>query len=520
MGMAKMRSGEWIGLIIAIWFILLMVGCGRGLPDSPAEKSSTIASKVDDPDAYKPLKPRSTPPPPPSPLSKKDEQGRHQPAQIDPDVYVPEKPPTRPATQPKKEHAGQNDSDAHTSPKPSSPPPSPPTPPKNDESDRVDPDVYVPEKPRSPAKTVPQVLAEKKSANAANNKGETKLLNLEAQLSLYQSDKADAATRLALEKQFIASSREALRISLGFGTPQSAPSPPTPDWLSCVGRQLWDSPFVDFLDLQHRALTTLAQRPTVVALAMLIPNKIMRADLQRTLSRHWPEGPKAIRTLAAANYPLAEPGFITVLKTLTRENQVKSWPQWRLPKSVRSSYNPEGKPAAQRKTSSDEDWNKLLGELVQDYCRRSHMASLARLAAAYRDGAATLPENRVTDSPIPLLPGCEISAAYSIDWPGEHVSRLPNMAGNDLSLNYQRIEKRMKPSKPLTYYRLHVKSSIERPIPNGLWLDGFVDLKGEERLRSVDVLITCPANSTYQSASEEQELTVEILCIEVRKSLD
>ena len=75
----------------------------------------------------------------------------------------------------------------------------------------------------------------------------------------------------------------------------------------------------------------------------------------------------------------------------------------------------------------------------------------------------------------------------------------------------------MKLSKPLIYYRRQVKSCIERPIQNGLWLDGFVELKGEERLRSVDVLITCPTNSTLKSAAEEQELTVEILSIEVRK---
>jgi hypothetical protein len=494
-----------------------MGGCGRGLPDAAAAKSSTIATNADDPDAYKPLKPRVAPPSPPSPSSKKDDQGQNQPAQFDPDVYVPEKPPTRPATEPKKEPARQNDSDAHKSAKPSSPRPLPATSPK-DEPIQFDPDVYVPEQPRTPPKAFQQIFAEKKSAYHAKDNGSAASLNLEAQLLIYQSDKTDAATRLALEKQFIVLSREALRVFLDLNAQPPAAPPPTPDRLNCIGAELWDSPFIDFLDLQHRGMTTLAQRPTALALAILIPNKIMRADLQRTLSRHWPEGPKAIRTLAAADYPWAEPGFITVLKTLTRENEAKSRPQSRLPKSVRSSSDPEGNPAGQSKSSVDEDWNKLLGELVQDYCRRSHMASLARLAAAYRDGAAMLPEKRTTDAPMPLLPGCEISAAYSIDWPGEHVSRLPNMAGNDLSFDYQRIEKRMKPSKPLGYYRRQVKSCIERPIPNGLWLDGFVDLKGEERLRSIDVLITYPANSTYTSASEEQELTVEILCIEVRKS--
>ena len=84
---------------------------------------------------------------------------------------------------------------------------------------------------------------------------------------------------------------------LGFNVLQPATPPPTSDWLYCVGTQLWDSPFIDFLDLQHQALTTLAQRPTAVALAVLIPNNAMRTDLRRTLSRHWSEGPKAILAL-------------------------------------------------------------------------------------------------------------------------------------------------------------------------------------------------------------------------------
>jgi len=517
MKMIKARLAIQLCLIVSVWFVLFLGGCGRGLPDPPAAKSSTAAFNVDDPDVYKPAKPRSTPPPSPLSPSKKDGSVQNQTAQSDPDVYVPEKPPSRPATQPKKDHTTQNDSDAHKSDKPSSPPPSLPTPPKKDKPAQFDPDVYVPEKSPAPPKIVQQVIAEKKSSNDAINNVDANPLNLKAQVLFYQSDKTDVLTRLTLEKQFIASSREALRVFLGFNAQQPTTLPPTPDWLDCIGTKLWDSPFIDFLDLQHQALTTLAQRPSAVALAVLIPNNTMRADLRRTLSRHWFEGPKAIRTLPAADYPLAEPGFITVLKSLIRENRVRSSPQLRSAKPARLNLDTERNSDEPPKSSSDTDWNTLLEELVRDYCRRSHMASLARSAAAYRDGAASSHECRKTDSPIPPLPGCEVSAAYSIDWPGEYVSHLPNMAGNALSLNYQRIEKRMKLSKPLIYYRHQVKSCIERPIPDGLWLDGFVELKGEEHLRSVDVLITCPTNSTLKSATEEQELTIEILSIEVRK---
>jgi hypothetical protein len=504
-------------LIIAVWYLPFLGGCGSGLPDPPAAKSSTAASNTDDPDVYKPSKPRSTIPPPPLPPSKKDESVQNQPAQSDPDVYVPEKLTPRPATPLKKDQTAQKDSDARKSDNLASPlQPSPPL--KKDQPVGFDPDVYVSEKPLVPLKSVLGAPVEKKSANDTINTDKTNLLDLKAQVLLYQNDKADAPTRLVLEKQFVAKSREALSIYLGFNKQQPAALSLTTDSLYSVGTLLWDSPFIDFLDLQHQALTTLAQRPTAVTLAVLIPNNTMRADLRRTLSRHWSEGPKAIRTLPAADYPLAEPGFITVLKSLIRENRVRSSPQLRSAKAARPNFDLEYNSAEPPKSSPDTDWPKLLEELVRDYCRRGHMASLARSAAAYRSGASSSHESRKSDSSIPLLPGCEIIAAHSIDWPGEYVSHLPNMAGNDLSLNYQRIEKRMKLSKPLIYYRRQVKSCIERPIPDGLWLDGFVELKGEERLRSVDILITCPTNSTIKSATEEQELTVEILSVEVRKS--
>jgi hypothetical protein len=520
MQMGGMRFISRLDLIIAALFIQFLGGCSRGLPDPPVANNSTAATNIDDPDVYKPAKPRSAPTPPPSPDSKKDGLAQSQPPQSDPDVYVPEKPRT-PPPQIKKEQPTPNDSDAHKSDNTSLPLVSqPPTQPKIDAPDKFDPDVYVPEKPRSLPKTVQQVVAEKKSANDLINSGDAKPLNLSEKVQIYQSEKTDNATRLSLEKQFITASREALQAFLGFSAPQTATQSQKSDTLNCVVTLLWDGPFVNFLDLQHQALTTLAERPTTVALAVLTPNSAMRADLRRTLSRHWSEGPKAISVIPAVDYPLAEPGFITVLKSLIRENRAKSSPQLRSAKAGRLNFDSEQISNGLPKLSSDSDWNKLLEALVRDYCRRSHLTSLARSAASYRNGADSLHESHKTNPRIPLLPGCEIIAAYRIDWPGDHISKFQNMAGNDLSLDYQRIEKRMKLSKPLNYYRRQVKSCIEHTLPDGLWLDGFVELKEEESVRTVDVLITCPKTDVLKSVAEEQELTVEILSIEVHKSHD
>jgi hypothetical protein len=342
-------------------------------------------------------------------------------------------------------------------------------------------------------------------------------LNLEAQVLIYQSEQTDNATRVKLEKQFASAGREALETFLGFPAQQPANPPPVPDWHYSVGAVLWGPPFTDFLNLQHQALTALTERPASVSLAAAIPSSVMRANFQRTLSRHWPEGPQAIRAMGVADKGLVEPGFLAVLKSLARENRAKSSQPLRSAKPIKQSNDPEQDSEERPKLTSETDWNKLIEDLVRDYCRRCHMAALARAAAAYRSGAVPSLDVRAADSPVPLQPNSNVNAAYRFDWPDEHVSRLPQIADDVLRVYYLRIEERTKPARLSTYYRRQVKSCIEHTLPDGLWLDGLTEMKKEGRTRSIDVLITRAKSGATPSANEEQELTVEILCIEVPK---
>jgi hypothetical protein len=118
------------------------------------------------------------------------------------------------------------------------------------------------------------------------------------------------------------------------------------------------------------------------------------------------------------------------------------------------------------------------------------------------------------------LPGCETAAAHRFEWRGENASPLPQGTENFLSFDYQRFEKRMKASKPLQFYRRRLDSCVERSLPNGLWLDGFSERGSADRARSVDVLITWPKTGDSKPTTEERELTVEILCVETKKSND
>ncbi len=125
--------------------------------------------------------------------------------------------------------------------------------------------------------------------------------NLEAQVLLYQSASADAAMRTALEKQLAAASTAALQALLGLAEGPAEAAPPPPRACYRVAGQLWGPPLTDFLDVQHRALGAMAERPAAIVLALTIPNQALRSRLRRTLSRHWSEGPQALR---AAGVPV------------------------------------------------------------------------------------------------------------------------------------------------------------------------------------------------------------------------
>jgi hypothetical protein len=342
-------------------------------------------------------------------------------------------------------------------------------------------------------------------------------LNLDAQVLIYQSRQTDAATRAVLEKQFVAASREALGAFLGFQADQPAKTPLPPDWQYKVGALLWCPPLTEFLNLQHQALRSLAERPASVALAAAIPSGAMRANFERTLSRHWSEGPQAFHAIDAAEKGPVEPGFLIVLKSLARENRTKSSQQQRPGRLVKQSADAEQDSGEDPRPGSESEWIKLAEDLVRDYCRRCHLAALARAAAAFNGGGAS-PEPRPADSPIPLYPNSTIASAFRFDWPGDSAARLPQLADDVLQVSYTRIEKRVKPTTIVAYYRRQVKSCIERPLADGLWLDGLNELKKEDRLRSIDVLITRAKSGSPQPANEDQELTIEILCVEVSES--
>ncbi len=340
-------------------------------------------------------------------------------------------------------------------------------------------------------------------------------LNLDAQVSLYQSESITPALRTALEKQFVAASNQTLQAFLELTAGTAPAAPPTPDWHYRVGGLLWGPPLTTFLDVEHRALKTLGDNSGAVALALTIPNDAVRSNLRRTLSRHWSEGPGVVRAAGAPGVLLVEPGLLATLKSLVRQNQrakVSAAASHTRPSKHSHAGGPRPRNGEAPRTGPDSAWDKLTQDLVLDYCRRCHAAVLKR--AAFQISNSASHETSVTPL-LPPPPGSAICAAYHAEWPGEHAGRLPQLADNVWKLDYQRIEERAKPSRPATYYRRQLKRCIEHSLPDGTWLDGLIEGGREEGVLSIDVLITHAGAAAGPPADEEQELTIQILSVDL-----
>jgi hypothetical protein len=347
-------------------------------------------------------------------------------------------------------------------------------------------------------------------------------LNLEAQVLVYQSQSADAATRAALAKQFVAASAEAMQSLLRLPSRQATAAPPTPERCYQIGALLWGPPLTNFLDVQHRALKALADDPGAMTLAATIPNDAMRVNFRRTLGRHWSEGPQTLRGAGVPCTVLVEPGLLAVLKSLARENQHAKVDSAKAAAAKPSSAHGHGNGHAKcprlrtgetPKAGPEGAWDKLTEELVADYCRRCYLAVLAR--TAYQTGHSASGQSAGVAAAMPLLPGSEVTAAHSIEWPGEHAGYLPQLADNAWRLDYKRIEGRSKTSRAVAYYHRQLKHCIEHPLCEGMWLDGLTEGGPQEGVHSIDVLITRAGAAAGPPADEEQELTIQILSVDL-----
>ncbi len=85
---------------------------------------------------------------------------------------------------------------------------------------------------------------------------------------------------------------------------------------------------------------------------------------------------------------------------------------------------------------------------------------------------------------------------------------------------YVRIEERAKLRAELEHYRRQMDHVLEHALADGRWLDSLSEDVEDGVVRSLDVLITRASPKQTISDEVEQELTVQILSIEVGKLRD
>jgi hypothetical protein len=349
--------------------------------------------------------------------------------------------------------------------------------------------------------------------------------NLEAQTLIYQSELADAPTRTKLENEFVGHSRGTLQTFLGFSARHSDAAPAVTEWQYRVGGQLWSSPLTDYLAMEHQNLLTLKAGAGIVCLVATIPSDSARIKLRRTLSRHWPEGPEVFHSSDMRTAVFVEPGFLPLIKSLLRENaEQKPQPPPKLDRNHRHA-------APNHNGGAAHDWQQLVMDVVHGYGDGCRWRALAN--KAYKAAGNAAYDDRPTNSPVQPHPHSRIDVAYCVDWPGKQVANLPQLADDAMQLNYARIEDRNTPTKLVAYYSRqlkhcwthYLKEGVEVNSPTsgdhlqttGWWLDSFSEGPNDDRAKSIDVWISPASAASTASPDEEQELTVEILSIEVRK---
>jgi hypothetical protein len=89
-----------------------------------------------------------------------------------------------------------------------------------------------------------------------------------------------------------------------------------------------------------------------------------------------------------------------------------------------------------------------------------------------------------------------------------------------LRVRYVCIEQKARPARLLAYYRRQLPNCGEHVNQRGVWLDAAAVDKQRGAARSVDVLITKPNKDVPIVLSEEQQVIVEILSVEIERNAE
>jgi hypothetical protein len=328
------------------------------------------------------------------------------------------------------------------------------------------------------------------------------LANLPAQVALCKDIRLDPTIRSSLEAQMAAHAGVALQTMLELA-PTRADAVRLPADAALIANQLWTDDFSVYLDVRLQGIGRLSDEPALLHLAASIPTDAVRDRLSRTLDRHWLDGPTVLRGGWTTSERFPDPGLLTVMRSVWREN-------------TKTSASP-GKPrsAQQNALQVAEQWEKAGEDLARLYCRRCQITALNRLAEV-RTGAKSPGESRTAPEDLPIPPHVESAdlLSYRGTWPGSLSGMVDNLPVAPLEMRYMRIEEKARPSRVASYYRRQLRAVREFKLPDGLHLVG----QGEAasgRVRWLDVFVLQAKPDAVASLEDEQQLTIEAISIEV-----
>jgi hypothetical protein len=258
----------------------------------------------------------------------------------------------------------------------------------------------------------------------------------------------------------------------------------------------------------------------LVRLAVTIPVASVRNQLATTLKDEWKGDPDSL--VGGSDSLLTEPGFLAVVKTLPRKEPEKTGvrPRPTIRPGTRPVTRPGTRPPVRPRPSAGDDepdWYPASEALVETLCQRFLDAAWAQAEEARKAGQTPDLGAKLEGLPVNVHPRAKIEAAYRFLWSDEQKQKLEGVGLGLLSIYYVRIEEQERYARMIALYRRALKSCRQHERGNGVWLDRFAIVAEDDCRRSVDVLITRLDPDPDRPASEEEELVIEILAIDVNR---
>lgn len=310
-----------------------------------------------------------------------------------------------------------------------------------------------------------------------------------------------------------------------------------------IASQLWHADFASVVAERLDGVESLSAGAPRIVMAGTMPLDGMRAKLYEVLQKHHTQGPEAIESAGLLSSVIFEPGFLTVVKSLPREDAPvgrtpvgASQPQ---PPRRRPRPGADGQPQGpaeppewQTKQQAAQAWMRTSEKLVRVLC--------GRLAAAAGKGLDLGSPPASQQPPLEIPSDAQITAQYALEWPSEAAKKMTGVPLDPMKIQYVRVEQTGNPKTVLGFYRRKMNSPVIHELGTDFWAESFRTIPKTDRKLSVDVLISSPelaarAQAAMQpgappEASQQPgfalggakpaesvvDLTVEILLVEVK----